>query len=392
MSFPVQPLDRYTKASLFRKPVELCSFSYDDQRLLHHDDRSLSFFWPADKDADLSVGYTDRYIRRDESVVEHLDGLLAAIVRYEEEHPEDRRTRDVDVVCWRGIVTRLLTLPYELHRQSKFQDGFELNATLLEGTLYLEDHVDDQTRLKKASREADPIQQRAMYWGYRYEGLSTIPRTWPHTTRGEIESRAAREVNTNVQYISVVRTRLGPVSLVLGGEVDCAIDYKPDPQPPIVATSDDEFVIRPPSATMYASEDPLGRYLELKTSKVIASPRDRSVFEESKLLKFWAQSFLLGVPRIRVGFRSRDGILVGEEEFETLKIPGLTHWDGNVCINFAGDALKWVIASIKKDNCHEGTWRLRYRPGGIGLEMFRVTDSGHGFLSDAFLRHRRFAN
>lgn len=62
---------------------------------------------------------------------------------------------------------------------------------------------------------------------------------------------------------------------------------------------------------------------------------------ESKLLKFWAQSFLLGVPKIIVGFRSRDGLLLKTQELETSAIPdtvkrrGRARWDGNLAINFA---------------------------------------------------------
>ena len=62
---------------------------------------------------------------------------------------------------------------------------------------------------------------------------------------------------------------------------------------------------------------------------------------ERKLLKFWVQSFLLGVPKIIVGFRSHNGILQRLEELETKNIPGIVKkqgkgtWDGNLCINFA---------------------------------------------------------
>lgn len=79
--------------------------------------------------------------------------------------------------------------------------------------------------------------------------------------------------------------------------------------------------------------------MELKTSEEIHSDGDMLKFER-KLLKFWAQSFLLGVPKIIVGFRSKHGILQRLEELETQKIPGnvkrlgRNSWDGNLCINF----------------------------------------------------------
>ena len=66
---------------------------------------------------------------------------------------------------------------------------------------------------------------------------------------------------------------------------------------------------------------------------------------ERKLLKFWIQSFLLGVPKIVVGFRDRNGGLQRLEELETRSLPtfvkrqGRGAWDGNICINFTASFL-----------------------------------------------------
>ena len=81
-------------------------------------------------------------------------------------------------------------------------------------------------------------------------------------------------------------------------------------------------------------------WVELKTTAEIRGERDLDNFER-KLMKFWIQSFLLGVPKIIVGFRSRDGVLVKIQELETNGIPttvlkrGRAGWNGNTCINFA---------------------------------------------------------
>lgn len=86
-------------------------------------------------------------------------------------------------------------------------------------------------------------------------------------------------------------------------------------------------------------------WVELKTSAEIRSDRDMDNFEK-KLMKFWIQSFLLGVPKIIVGFRSRNGVLIKLEEIETANIPvtaqrrGRAGWDGNTCINFASAFLE----------------------------------------------------
>lgn len=98
------------------------------------------------------------------------------------------------------------------------------------------------------------------------------------------------------------------------------------------------------------SEAPIN-WVELKTAKEISSEKDQLTFER-KLLKFWIQSFLLGVPKIVVGFRNQNGVLERLRDLETQKIPGevkrygLNTWDGNLCINFTAAFLhcKWILS------------------------------------------------
>lgn len=90
-------------------------------------------------------------------------------------------------------------------------------------------------------------------------------------------------------------------------------------------------------------DDPIN-WVELKTSAEIENDKDNMKYER-KLMKFWIQSFLLGVPKIIVGFRSKKGILQRLEELETKNIPTMVRkqgrgtWDGNLCINFTASFL-----------------------------------------------------
>ena len=65
-----------------------------------------------------------------------------------------------------------------------------------------------------------------------------------------------------------------------------------------------------------------------------------------KLMKYWIQSFLLGVPKIIVGFRTRDGILVDVNEIQTHSIPQTVNsgpnpaWNADMCVNFAASFLE----------------------------------------------------
>lgn len=94
--------------------------------------------------------------------------------------------------------------------------------------------------------------------------LSTLPDTWDNCSRDQIEQRNDVIVNNHIQYCSVVRTSLDKTTIVMGGEVDCAWDAKPDPP-----------------------ENPVPYYVELKTTRSLTTPSARKTFELHKLLKFW---------------------------------------------------------------------------------------------------------
>ncbi|KAI4276732.1 MAG: hypothetical protein LQ337_002307 [Flavoplaca oasis] len=138
--------------------------------------------------------------------------------------------------------------------------------------------------------------------GYKFETLALIPTTWAETSRDYIESRESLVVDNHAQYCSVVRTGFGKSRLILAGEVDALWDAKP---------------CRP--------DDPIN-WVELKTAATPLSDRDVLKYER-KLLKVWIQSFLLGVPKIIVGFRSKEGILQSLEELETSQIPRAEKYD-----------------------------------------------------------------
>lgn len=54
-----------------------------------------------------------------------------------------------------------------------------------------------------------------------------IPRPWDATSREEIEGREDQIVNNKAQYCSVVRTGIGKVKMVIGGEVDAGMSNVP---------------------------------------------------------------------------------------------------------------------------------------------------------------------
>ncbi|KAI1310036.1 RAI1 like PD-XK nuclease-domain-containing protein [Xylaria venustula] len=361
--FDIQPIGRFNgQSEAVKRPKEIACFSYDEKHELHIDDSSLQWYYPARLGADLSKGF-DKFDKHDESIDEHLDSLLETIIAHEK---EEGKKIDAHVVTWRGMMTKIMSAPFE-HR-----DGFEMNATLYQDCIFIEDDYES----KQLSKEQQNKQQRnrrgqfppevMTYWGYKFEALSCLPRPWGEVSREYIEKRDEHVVSNKAQYCSVVRTGIGKTVLCLGGEVDAIWDSKP-PQ----------------------KGAPIN-WVELKTSAEIHDDRGMQNFER-KLMKFWIQSFLLGVPKIIVGFRSQGGILTKLEEIQTASIPataakrGVRSWDANMCINFASAFLDWLRNTIND----EGVWKIRRRAGSSTIEVFRVEEAGHGnVLTDNFINWR----
>ncbi|KAN0065603.1 decapping endonuclease targeting mRNA [Thecaphora frezii] len=344
----------------FQQPQRLCTFSFDHDRSLHHDDRCKRYYRgpppPADdgrgradfrtkRGADLNYGF-ERFRQRDDTLNEHLDGLLASLRHRSLAAPPSGQRQEADlarfradIVTWRGIATKLCSAwDQRCPAPGARTEGFELNAMVVEQTLYLEEYVAPAKRAEKAEREADERLKRFGYYGYSFESWSTVERPEDCMPRGagsELYDASARskgqgshsdgsgqtngaqdadanqdppgwggDVNTNQQWCYVVKTRLGRNRLILGGEVDCV--HPPTTSPP--SSSGDA-----------ACQDSL---VELKTSMNIrpGNARDTQNFE-AKLLKFYLQSFLLGVRTLVVGFRDPRGFLVTTQQFDTLAIP-----------------------------------------------------------------------
>lgn len=143
------------------------------------------------------------------------------------------------------------------------------------------------------------------------------------------------------------------------------------------------------------------------------SPQQRMALErfDRKLLKFWIQSFLLGIPKIIVGFRTNDerGILTRVQEYNTTALPHLVAdraisegrrppWEKEVCINFAGEFLTFLRDTIVKyskyssaNGASQGAvWKVRRKERSDVVEVFQVEESGYGdILSREFVAWRR---
>ncbi|GAA5843549.1 hypothetical protein JCM5353_005452 [Sporobolomyces roseus] len=318
--------------STFQLPTHLTSFSYSPTRelLLDNDrrDESLAIYKEPRMGSDLNRGFEEA-VWRDGSVDEGLDSLLDTLSASAENDPTgaaDELLGKIAVITWRGMMTKLMLAVYEMEDFSRGMraDGWEMNAMLIDGCLYLEESNPPSKLAAKSASESSYALQG--YYGYSFESYCTTPPSTSTYSSDQPEEDFSIP-NTNVQWCSVVKTNLGGFRTIVGGEVDC---LRPEANLSRIGTKD---------------------FIELKTNIVIQSERDEVNFERQKLLKHYVQSFLLGVPQVTVGFRTRQGQLAALQTFKTLEIPRLVRgkphaWDPIACLSSARSLLSFIHQTL----------------------------------------------
>ncbi|XP_053382084.1 decapping and exoribonuclease protein-like [Mercenaria mercenaria] len=253
------------------------------------------------------------------------------------------RQLNTDFVCWRGLYTKFLCTPYE------DREGWLVAVTLYNGTYYMFDFHTEQKKKQKASMTQRDDEMSC--WGWKFEQYLTSdsPTGVPDT-----ES----PYNNCEAFCTVVRSRLNSHSLVYSGEVDAV-----------------------------HTDDVHGKhYIELKTSRDFSHPRQYVNFKRFKLIKWWAQSFLVGIPEIVCGYRDDDGIVHRLESFSTKELPEIAKdisnpWKANVCFNFLDQLLSFIKSTVKIDD-HRTVHLLQWSPGEPVLCSKPLSDSEYNFLPD----------
>ncbi|XP_064651593.1 decapping and exoribonuclease protein-like [Lineus longissimus] len=351
----------------FREPREVGCFCLDESRQYHNDNHLLKFYRPPSNTKnlhlDLRLGY-DTFIKQDDAgkISSPIDDLL----RWIRDHPNkflpptitdaaspDARNRGkifTDFICWRGLLTKLLCTPFEE------REGWIVSVVKFHDTYYMCEY-ETQERIDERNNTSQR-QEEMSYWGYKFEQYVVASK--PH---GQPEN-ASTPVNSNPGYNVVVRSRLESHSLVFAGEVDCC-----DPDNP---------------KTM----------VELKTSRLLTHPRQESSFMRFKLKKWWAQSFLVGIPKIICGFRDDDGIVRELKTYRTMEIPNMVRdkpnmWNAGICFNFLNAFLSFVKKVMVMDNSTRSPYVFRYKPKVSRDKVVwecHPPDSMYSFLPDWYVQ------
>lgn len=330
-----------SKVPAIQRPSPILTFSYNSDHVLEFNDSALRYYVEPPRGADLGFHY-EKWIKRPEERG-RIDGLLAAWSRFKKTlhasspSPSVVNVPDVNVMCWRGIMTKILAAPYEE------RDGWDLNVMLVKGTLYFEEHLSDAKLEEKNAMT--PRQRLQSYYGYAFESYCTTPQPDSQGAPGW-----GGDVNTNAQWCSVVKTKLADRRVIIGGEVDCV------------------------RGTYSGKTD---NYVELKTSLSIRNASDEARFEK-KLLKFYLQSFLLGVPEIIVGFRTPSGRLTTVQLLRTVEIPRLVRgkpgaWDPSICLEWGDRFLTFLQAKVESESGRQ-VWRVSFKPR-VGITAVMLNEA-----------------
>ncbi|OWF40092.1 decapping and exoribonuclease protein-like [Mizuhopecten yessoensis] len=362
--FNLFPNSKYdTDFPYFRRPTEIGSFSQDSTRQFVSSRQQMKYYIPPedpnDVCFDLKIGYKD-YIRKDESKPDLLDDLLRWIISNPsvfavksdktKEQTENNIPQGIntDFVCWRGLLTRLLCTP------SQTSEGWKIAIIRFRDTFFLCEFDTKKNAEFKKNRTGK--QDEMCYWGWKFEQYVTAG-----TQNGTPDTNTL--VNTNEGYCTVVRSRLNSHSLVYGGEVDAAISEAGPGKP--------------------------YQYVEFKTNMEIETQKQDFSFRRYKLIKWWAQSFLVGITQIVAGFRDRDGIVHRLENFNTLDIPSIAKnlrdpWKPNVCFNFLDQFLTFIKQTIVTNN-HSVVHLLEWEPGCDVRCQRLEPNSQYAFLPEWFI-------
>jgi len=320
MEFPSCSPNLYDKDfPYFRQPNIIGEFSLNGKREFCADRSQLQLLKrPPDKDSvsfDLNVGLQSRISKSWES--EGLDTMLSWILKNRSKFGAD--SLNTDFISFRGLLRLLLNTPYEQ------RDPWIIRVTRWRGTIYLlQEQTDEEKEKKKRMTDRD---RKFTYWGYKFEHyLSRNPEPGP--------------VNENEEFCCMFRTRIGGLSLMYGAEMDGYDADQPAPNQPLQPN----------------------KFVEYKTSRIVETDRQDRTFRKFKLIKWWAQSFLVGIEEILCGWRDDRGIVHDVESFKVSKVSGLgVEWKANVCANFLHTFLTFLADNIKSDHPRKALKILSFR-------------------------------
>ncbi|VDK77090.1 unnamed protein product [Litomosoides sigmodontis] len=291
---------------------------------------------------DLNIGY-HHFQGKDVLHNEKLDLLLKWILIHSEPGSSlEKVCHRADFICWRGALTRIACSPYE------YRDGWRIAAVRYKSVNFICEFPTNEKIVElKSMSNRDKLMT---YWGFKFEQYMTSDSLSSEPNRNE-------PVTNLEEFDVIVKARLGGrkngLRILYSGETDCIDSAE-------------------------------GEYVELKTQCKELSNN----FWRHKAMKWWVQSFLIGIQNIVVGFRDNNGIVTHTERLKVEQLAKKAHqWSANVTFNFLLAVLNRLKALLeaRPDLIY---YILEFDPSKRCV-MFQesTSDSTFNFLPDWFLVH-----
>lgn len=235
------------------------------------------------------------------------------------------KTLNTDFVCFRGLLTQLMCTPYEN------REGWRVLAVRHRGTVYL--HKDETEGAKRQRLQASDRLKAMQSWGYKFEQYMMSD-----TMSGEPDP--APPVIESEEFCCMFRTRMGSHSIVYGAEMDG------------VEVSNGLTLGQGLLGNAHGIDLNSETFVELKTSRIVEHPGQERTLKKFKQIKWWCQSFLVGVPKIVCGFRDDDGVVEKVVQYSVNDLPKSCseHWQPNVCMSFLDAALTQIKTEMSQVN------------------------------------------
>lgn len=251
---------------------------------------------------------------------EKIDHLLEFIAKNFRKlrQPQQQRILRYDFVCFRGLLTKIMITPFE-------RENWTINATCLNGTIYMWSWQEERNF---------PHKEKFIHWGYKFENymFSKLPNQTPDPDE---------PANANEEFCVMFSTRVNNTLVLYGAEVD-GVDSS-------VAIGEENEILNGV------------KLVEVKTSRIVTSQKGEKTLLQ-KTLKWFCQSFLVGIEDIYVGFRDDKGFVKTVEKSAVNEMPNKAAglWNKKDCLKFLDAFLKFVQNVVGNKSEPYVTWLFDY--------------------------------